>query len=393
MILRNVIVLTLLSAVYSLLMVQKYTSTATILPPSSEMETMFGFISGGIPGGLSGISKLAGGLPGLTSPSDLYAAVLNSGYIRSIIVNKYDLKKEFKAKTMEDANKMLSKIVNISVTPEGIIVVSVIYKNKFLAADIANSFVEELDKFNNEVSMTMGKKYRIFIEERLKETTDSLYKSEEALRKFQEENRTIAIDEELKSIIETIAHLKSELILREVQLGAIRSSSIETNPLAQGLGREIYELKKQLTKMQFGNETKDSLQFGAGFSIPLMELPELSLLYVRLVRDVKVQEAIYELLIQQYEQAKIMELKDTPTIQILDKAGPPEKRSAPKRKIIVIFAVLLSLFASIPLVFFMEYINEIRNEPEAHANIIKIITIIQKDILRAKTALLKKPRK
>ncbi|GAJ22508.1 unnamed protein product, partial [marine sediment metagenome] len=78
--------------------------------------------------------------------------------------------------------------------------------------------------------------------------------------------------------------------------------------------------------------------FGAGFSIPFAKLPELSLEYVRLLRDAKVQEAIYELLTQQYEQAKIMEVKDTPTVQILDRASPPEKKTSPKRSRIVIMA-------------------------------------------------------
>ena len=380
-ILRNVIAVALMAAAISLLIPQKFTSTATILPPNPEQEAMFGFIPGLSAGGLSSrMSGLMGGLvPSLSTPSDLYAAIMTSGRIKGRIIRKYNLKREFKARTNYDASKALDEITKVEVSPEGIISVSVIYTDKELATDIANSYVEELDKFNTETAMTTGKKYRIFIEERLKETIDTLSMTEEKLRAFQEKHRTIALDIEVEQAIATIAELKSQIILLEVKKGALSSSSYTSNPYLYSIDRELRELKKQLQKIEFGTQDKDSMGFGAGFAVPFSELPELSLEYARLLRDVTVQGAIYELLTQQYEQAKIMELKDTPTIQFLDRAGIPEKRTSPKRAIIVILATIISFLANIPLVFLLDYLADIRTNPGNHTFAVKLSSDISQD--------------
>ncbi len=356
-ILRNVLVVAIVAAAISMVLIHKYTVTTTILPPNPEQQSMLGLLSVNVPSALSGLARIGGGmLPGLTTPSDLYAAIMKSQRIRRTIVEKYNLKKEFKAKTEIDALNALDGITKIAVSPEGIISVSVTYKNKYLAADIANSFIEELDKFNTETAMTVGKRYRMFIEKRLGENIDSLAVAEETLRKFQEQHRTIALDIEIENIIGTIAKLKSSIILLEVKRGALSASSQFDNPFLRDVNRELNELKKQLAKIEFGR-ADSTKEFGAGFSVPLAMIPEVSLEYVRLLRDVKVQEAIYELLTQQYEQAKIMEVKDTPTVQILDEAKPPEKRSFPRRTLIVIIAIICAFAFGVLYVLTLTYVQ------------------------------------
>jgi len=148
-IVRNVVIVTIAAVIISLILPLKFTATATILPPNPEQEMMFGFIPGFAPGGISsGFSSMLGGMvPGVSTPSDLYATIMKSSRIKRAIIDKYNLKEEFKAKTMHDAFASLDEITNIGISPEGIISVGITYKNKHLATDIANSYVEELDKF------------------------------------------------------------------------------------------------------------------------------------------------------------------------------------------------------------------------------------------------------
>lgn len=356
---KNVLIIVLVAAIISLIVPQKYTASATILPPSGEQSTMLGLLSASIPGDLAGLTGMAGVLPGVATPSDLYAAIMTSGSIKGSIIRKYDLKREFKVETMSDAVKALDGITSIQVTPEGLITVAVTYTDKYLAANIANSYLEELDKFNTETAMTVGKRYRLFIEERLNDNLDSLRYAEEMLRKFQEKHRTIALDIEVENAIETIADLKRQIILLEAKKGAIAASSKYENPNLYAINKELKELKKQLSKIEFGSNETDTTgknqEFGIGSFVPFSKIPEVSLEYARLYRNVVVHETIYELLTQQYEQAKIMELKDTPTVQFLDRAGPPEKRSLPKRRVITFIALVLSLLASIFVVFVIDY--------------------------------------
>ncbi|NOR17187.1 hypothetical protein GQ543_05700 [candidate division WOR-3 bacterium] len=387
-IVRNVLIVTIAAVIISFLLIQQFTATATMLPPSQEQNMMLSFMASGLPGGISNIPGISSILPGLASPSDLYSAILKSGRIRSKIVKKYDLKNVFTTKTMYDTYNMLDEITKIEVSPEGIISVSVTYKDKHLAADIANAYIEELDKFNTETAMTAGKKYRIFIEKRLKETEDDLANTEEELKSFQEKHKTIALEIEIQSAIQTIAELKSQIILLEVKKGALTASSQFDNPYLYNINKELRELKKQLKKIEFGSKEKNKDEFGVGFSIPFSELPEVSLEYVRLLRDVKVQEAIYELLTQQYEQAKIMELKDTPTVQILDRASPPEKKSFPKRSIIVILVFIASIAVNMLVVFSIEYVKEEQKyEKSGVSRILYLLRFIKNDFNKLKTKL------
>ncbi|MCX7995461.1 MAG: Wzz/FepE/Etk N-terminal domain-containing protein [candidate division WOR-3 bacterium] len=388
-IIRNVILVTILAVIISLLIPNKYTATASILPPNPSQDIMFGLMpSLAYQTGTASLSRL-GILAGGATQSDIFVAIMKSSTVRGRIIERFNLKKEFKAKTMHDTFKALDRITSIKVSTEGIISVSVTYKNKFLAADIANAFIEELDRFNKENTMTTGKKYRVFIEQRLKGVEDTLAQAEEALRNFQKTHRTVNLNTEIENVIETIAKLKSEIILREVQKGAVIYASGVNNPYLANIEQELRELKRQLSKIEFGDKEGAKDGFGAGFSVPLVNLPEVTLEYARLLRNLKVQEAIYELLMQQYEQAKMMEAKDTPTVQILDRASPPEKKSFPRRTYIVVFAFLLSFFFSFPLIFFLEYLNEVKTQPEKHTVFINLTRAVKEDILKIKNRLRK----
>jgi uncharacterized protein involved in exopolysaccharide biosynthesis len=74
---------------------------------------------------------------------------------------------------------------------------------------------------------------------------------------------------------------------------------------------------------------------------PLRQLPRLAVPYADLYRTVKVQEAVFELLTQQYEIARIQEAKDIPVVSVIDSPGIPEKKSFPPR---LLLALLLTLF-------------------------------------------------
>lgn len=388
-VLKTVISVAITAVIISLCLRNKYTAATTILPPNPQQDMMFGFMNPALTASLGGASGLTSLLAGGSRPSDLFAAILNSGRITGSIIRKYNLKQVFKAKTNHDAAKQLEEITRIGVTPEGMITVSVTWYDKYLAADIANSYIEELDKFNTETAMTTGKKYRIFIAGRLEETMDTLTMVEERFRKFQEEHHTLVLDVEIEKAIETIAELKSQIILLEVKKGALTSSSQTGNPYLYSINRELRELKKQLSKIEFGGNGKKRTGFGAGFSVPFSQLPEVSLEYARLLRDITVQSAIYELLTQQYEQAKIMELKDTPTVQVLDQASPPEKKSAPKRSRIVILTTVLGMILSIVGVFILESLEKTKKYPDRYRKWLDLQDKCRRDARLARTFIFK----
>ncbi len=93
--------------------------------------------------------------------------------------------------------------------------------------------------------------------------------------------------------------------------------------------------------------------------------------YIRRLRELKTQEALFEQLTKQFELAKINEARDSSSIQVLDEAVPPLRKSKPKRALIVILSTVTAFFCSVFLVFIKEYLAKMSPEDSAILDEIK----------------------
>ena len=82
-----------------------------------------------------------------------------------------------------------------------------------------------------------------------------------------------------------------------------------------------------------------------------------------LLRNVKYYETMYELLAKQYESAKLDEARDSAIIQVIDKAIKPDRKSKPKRALIVILAALAAGFLAVLWAFLREAAEWLNAEP------------------------------
>ena len=372
----NLLAVCIIVAIISFLLPQWYTARTTILPPEKKSPLLS--LGSSLLGGLVPSTEMS--LPFMATPSDILAVILKSRTVQEKIIEKENLKKVYKAKTLEDALKELKSHLKIVVESEGIVSLEFEDKDKWRASRVANLFVEELDEINRKTNASQAKSTRLFIEERLAQTQKDLTLAEENLRSFKEKNKAIALDEQMKSIIQGAADLKAQLVLDEIQLNVLKRNMSDSHPQVQQLRSRIAEIKKQLDLLELGNGKKIKGE-GKALEVPFSEVPSLSLELARLTREVKIQEAVFELLTQQYEQAKIQEAQDTPTIQVLDKASPPEKRSKPKRAALVGIAAVASLFLSVLFVFSVEYFknSKVKN-PEGFKKIENLFSALNEDI-------------
>lgn len=346
------------SIIYSLLLPKIYASTASIFPPQQE-SPMPGIVSQ-----LPGLGAFAGGFFGITTPVDQWVAILKSAAIKDAIIQRFDLMKVLEAETMEDARKTLNGMVKVTKAKEGIVSITVEDKDPQRAAAMANAFVEELDRINKGMVTTSGRRMRVFVEGRLKEAKEELARLEESIRAFQERNRAVKLDDQSKAIIEAIGTVKGQLMAKEVELQTLLSYATPNNPQAELLKTQVDELKERLRELEEGKRKSDNPSPKDIF-IPTAKIPDLSLQYARLLRDAKVQQTLYELLTQQYEMARIQEAKDTPTVQVLDTANVPEKRSKPRRTQIVMLSTITAAFFGVFAAFFMEYIERAKKNQTA----------------------------
>lgn len=343
-----------LSCIVTLLMPNVYTSTAQLLPPQQE--------KGGLAARLGGMGDLAA-LAGISvggGSGDLYIGMLKSRTVADAVMEQLNLMEHFGWEYRTSAYRALQSKVNISLgKKDGIISLSVEDKDPELAAGIANAFVEELKKLNIRINLNSAGRQRQFLENRLTVVKKDLLAAEEKLKTFQEQNKAIRIDDQARAIIEAISELKGELASKEVALGVALSTQTEQNPQVKALREGIAQIKEQMRKWERSSAGK---KVSGDIFITTADVPEMGVRYARLLREFKVQETIFELLTRQYEVAKIEEAKNTSTIQVLDPAGVPDRKSKPHRIRVVLVMTILAGFMAVFFAFVRGRIEQIDKE-------------------------------
>jgi len=339
---------------YSLMLKNIYTASAKILPPQKESGGGLSALLGQAGGGLA---ALAGGMGGLGGSTDLYIGLLKSRSVADAVIKRLNLQKEFKTKTIDETRKILEGVVKFKAGKDGIISIDADSKDPQKAAQLANTFVDELGRRSVELNLSKAGAERVFLEKRLEVVKQDLRNAENDMKAFQERYKTFKVDSQATVAIEGIARLKAEIITKEAQLASLRNTMTDENSEVKALQAGIARLKGQLGALS-----------GSGGSdvIPAVgNLPELGVEYVRKMRELKTQEAIFEQLTKQYEVAKISEAKDSSSMQVLDEAVVPLNKSKPKRSLIVILAAVTAFFASIFIIFIQEYFSKLPPEDAA----------------------------
>ena len=95
----------------------------------------------------------------------------------------------------------------------------------------------------------------------------------------------------------------------------------------------------------------------------IAKLPSLILGGARLLRDVKVEEELFALLKAQLEQARVKMVFDVATVEVLDRAHPPEIRASPNRKLVVAGMLVLGFLAALSWALLADSWSRARNEP------------------------------
>ncbi|MEK7204136.1 MAG: Wzz/FepE/Etk N-terminal domain-containing protein, partial [candidate division NC10 bacterium] len=232
------------------IMTKIYQSSASILAPK---ETSGG--GAGLAAGLaaSGAGQFLGNiLPPMGSNRDIFVAILKSRTMAQDLVDRFKLKEYYDAKYNEEAIKGLQNATDISLSREGVISVKVEDKDPKLAGDIANAYITNLDRLCAKLGTTDASRQRAFITDRLEKTEKALRQAEDTLRRFQENNKAIVVQEQAKSAIEEAARVKGAIVAGEAQLEFLRTYATDSNPQVVAQRRQLEEMKRQLAQMQYG---------------------------------------------------------------------------------------------------------------------------------------------
>jgi hypothetical protein len=191
---------------------------------------------------------------------------------------------------------------------------------------MANAYIEVLDRFNRDVRMTKGRRTREFVGIRLQDTDTQLHAAEEKFAQYQSTHKTPPLSPDAANALSSVASMYAQREALQVRLGVIEGYT-------QGGSDEATQLRAELAQLDRR----------------LAEVPETGIESLRLLRELKTLEQLRALLTAQYEQARIDEVRDVPTLEPLDVATPPEKRARPKRALLVLTGFALGLGAGVAL--------------------------------------------
>jgi len=346
-----------------------YKTTARLLPPQQNLtmsaqmlDTLGARVSPG--GGAAGQAGLMGGaaasLLGLKTPAEMFVAMMTSDLVVDHIIDRFHLMKPLKKRYREDAReKLLKKYVNISAgKKDNTIVVEVTWYDRQVAVEMANAFIEELDRLLQNLAIQETRARLAFLEKERGQSLQNLSKAEESMRQFSEQHGVLQIETQTRGAIQYIASLRAEIDAKEVQVKVLRYQAAPGNSDVIKLETAVNGLKEKL------RNAESQLENCVGeVCLPTSKAPALTLEFVRLFRETKFQESLYLLYSKMVEITRLDLARDFAVVQVISPAPRPEKK-ANKRIIPALIAGLITFFAMILVAFGWESMQNLNNDGE-----------------------------
>jgi len=362
-ILKITLAAALLALIVAVLLPKMYTATTTVLPPQQNQSTVTAML-----GQLGAIAGLGSADLGLKNPDDLFVGMLQSRTIEDRLIDRFDLRRVYSVKQYQAARKTLGSRSDIVAEKEGLISISVTDRDPRRAADLANAYVDELHELNGNLAMTEAGQRRVFYQQQLDAEREALTQAEVALKQVQEKSGLVQPDAQGRAIVSAVADMRAQVAIHEVQLQAMRTYATESNPDVKRAQQELAGLRAQLAKLE-----RNTGELGNGnLQVPTRQLPAVELEYLRQLRDVKYHEALYDFLGKQLEASRIDEAKDAILVQVVDKAVIPERKSSPRRALIVLVTAVVAFVLSCLGVLLMETLRRKQEDPNERTRLTQL---------------------
>jgi capsule polysaccharide export protein KpsE/RkpR len=341
----------LLSVGISLLVPNRYKSEGRLMPPDNQSGSALAAaasLAGG--GGMGGLAGLTSDLMGQKSNSELAVGVLGSHTVEDKVIQGFNLRQVYHDRRIEDARKDLEQRTDISSDRKSqIITIVVTDKEPQRATAMVQAYIDELNRTLASVSTSAGRRERIFLEGRLKTVNQDLEAAEKQFSQFSSKNGTIDIKEQGKAMVGAAASLEGELINARSELESLRQIYTDSNVRVRSAQARVNELQNELQRVggsEDGN-TSDNSALNDSLYPSIRKLPLLGVPYADLYRKTSVQEALFEMLTQKYELAKVQEAKELPVVKVLDLPRVPEKKSFPPRTVLTLLGTVLAFACGI----------------------------------------------
>jgi uncharacterized protein involved in exopolysaccharide biosynthesis len=337
------VIVAVLALGISFILPKTYKASTKLLPPQQAQSGAAALLSQ-----LGGVASMAAGAAGIKNPNDMYVGMLKSRTVADKLIAQFNLKKGYNTESQEIARTRLEADTIVTSGKDGLITIEVENRDQKLVAKLANSYVEQLLQLTKVLAVTEASQRRVFYERQLEGAKNNLAKAEMSLKGALDSHGVISVDAESRAMLETVGRLKAQVSAKEIQLGSMRAFLTPNNPDYKRTEEELSSLRSELARLENGRAGSEVVGDGAnanrtgGFE------------NIRLLRDLKYYQMLYELLAKQYEVARLDEAKDPSIIQVLDPAVEPERKFRPHRALIIVLSTVGAFFLAVVAAFLLE---------------------------------------
>ena len=333
----------------------RYSAMARLLPPKTKPNTATMLSQ---TGSLAG-AGVGGVLEGQKPVVDMYLAILQSRAAAEFMDSNFDLRKRWGVSSIESVYGRLSSMSKIAPSPNGIINIEIEDSDPVWAARLANGYADALQYITQGLAVNEASKRRVFYEQQMNVSLQQLTVAEMSLRKIQQETGVLNLDPQIQMAIQESNRLRTAIASKETELASMEAFATERNADYLRLQHEIDALKNQLEQWRRPVKASDDVALQASEGL----LPEISMEYVKHVREVKNLELVYELFLKELQLTRIDQVKDATTVELLDKAIPPSTPSYPKKRRTIAIASLIGfLIAMVSILIYELTVVALKNE-------------------------------
>ena len=333
----------MIATIICLLLPNIYRANTKLLPPQQSSSST----AGALLAQLGGAAGAVAGAAGIKNPNDLYIGMLKSRLVSDNIIARYSLMKVYDEESLEKTRMELANNTFVATGKDSFIVIEVEDEDRQRSADLANAYVDELLKLTKVLAVTQAGQQRVFYEQQLELAKNNLAKAEAALKTRLDQTGVVSVDADSRAIVEVVSRLRAQVSAKEIQIASMQAFVTSNNQEFKRAQEELASLKDQLSKLQNGAAVVPGAETNSPSESTGLES-------IKMLRDVKYYQMLYEILSKQYELARLEEAKNIALIQVLDRAIPPELKFKPKRAILILTSIMFAFLLAIILTVLLE---------------------------------------
>jgi tyrosine-protein kinase Etk/Wzc len=312
----------------------------------------------------TGLSSLAGlaGFSGVSKRTsvDLTRDLLKDRDLLDSVAAEFDFVKRYEITENPKTNtrKMISDHLELNYNElSGVLEISYVDTDREFATRVVARIVELLSAEFKRLTLDKVAQKRAYLEHSVAVQVQKSDEVAAAYITFQRTYGVLDVATQASELSRSMSSVQSELTSKVLELRVAEQYYPATDVRIVKLKAEIEQLQALQRSVREGSD-----EFSTG-GVSQKDLPELSVRYLTLKRDMEIQQTVLSLLKQQLELARLEELDTSGIFQVVDEVELPEKKDRPRRSLIAVVAVFAGGCLGILAAFTARYFEHARADP------------------------------